>query len=321
MIVVTGGAGFIGSNLVHGLNARGREDVVVVDDLTNGEKFLNIRDARIAHYLDQDAFLDWLVENGDETVDAVFHLGACSDTTEWDGRYMMENNYEFSRQSLEISLAYKIPFIYASSAAVYGSNTDFKEEIGAEKPLNMYGYSKALFDRYVADKLPTAHSQIAGLRYFNVYGPREFHKGRMASIARHHYRQLRADGVVKLFEGNDGYGAGEQQRDFVHVNDAVRVNLWLLDNPAVSGVFNCGTGFAEPFNEVARSVIRHAGSGDIDYIPFPDDLRGVYQSYTQADLTALRAAGYSEPFMPVAEGVEHYMTWLDGRGSAGVIDE
>lgn len=321
MIVVTGGAGFIGSNLVHGLNARGREDVVVVDDLTNGEKFLNIRDARIAHYLDQDAFLDWLVENGDETVDAVFHLGACSDTTEWNGRYMMENNYEFSRQALEISLAYGIPFIYASSAAVYGSNTDFKEEIGAEKPLNMYGYSKALFDRYVADKLPRAHSQIAGLRYFNVYGPREFHKGRMASIARHHYRQLRADGVVKLFEGNDGYGAGEQQRDFVHVNDAVRVNLWLLDNPAVSGVFNCGTGFAEPFNEVARSVIRHAGFGDIDYIPFPDDLRGVYQSYTQADLTALRAAGYSEPFMPVAEGVEHYMTWLDGRGSAGVIDE
>lgn len=320
MIVVTGGAGFIGSNLIHALNARGREDLVVVDDLTDGRKFLNIRDANIAHYLDQDAFLDWLVENGDETVDAVFHLGACSDTTEWDGRFVMENNYEFSRQALEVALAYEIPFIYASSAAVYGLESDFQERLGAEKPLNVYGYSKALFDQYVSARMPSAKSQIAGLRYFNVYGPHESHKGRMASIAWHHYQQMQEGKKVKLFEGNNGYGHGEQRRDFVYVRDAVDVNLWLLDNPSVSGVFNCGTGKAEPFNEVARSVIAHMGYGEIEYIPFPDDLRGVYQTYTQADLMALRTAGYSGRFMSVAEGVSDYMRWLEGHQAPNTSD-
>jgi len=320
MIIVTGGAGFIGSNLVHGLNARGHNDIVVVDDLTDGMKFLNIREAQISNYLDRDAFLDWLVENGDEGIDAIFHLGACSDTTERNGRFMMENNYEFSRQTFEIALAYKIPFIYASSAAVYGQNGSFGEVIGAEKPLNVYGYSKALFDRYVARRVQYAESQVAGLRYFNVYGPREGHKGRMASIVRHHFRQINADGVVRLFEGAYGYGPGEQRRDFLHVRDAVRVNLWLLDNPSIRGLFNCGTGAAESFNEVARSVIAHRGNGKIEYIPFPDDLRGVYQSYTEADLTALRAAGYTEKFTSVAEGVSLYMHWLDKHGDLDAAD-
>lgn len=310
MIVVTGGAGFIGSNLVHGLNARGRDDIVVVDDLTDGQKFLNIRDAGIADYLDQDAFLDWLAESGDHRVDAVFHLGACSDTTEWNGRYMLENNFEYSKQALNLCLLYDVPFIYASSAAVYGSDTDFSEQIGRERPLNVYGYSKALFDQYVAKLMPEAESQVAGLRYFNVYGPREQHKGGMASVAYHHRQQLRDTGWVKLFEGCDGYGAGEQRRDFIHVDDAVAVNLWLLDHPTVSGVFNCGTGRSEPFNHVAHGVTEYFEEGEIEYIPFPGHLEGRYQSYTQADISKLREAGYEGSFRDVRTGVGDYMRWL-----------
>ncbi|PZA00878.1 ADP-glyceromanno-heptose 6-epimerase [Gammaproteobacteria bacterium 2W06] len=311
MIIVTGGAGFIGSNLVHGLNERGRDDIVVVDDLTDGRKFLNIRDAGIADYLDQDEFLDWLAESGDHRVDAVFHLGACSDTTEWDGRYMMENNFEYSKQALNLCLLYNVPFIYASSAAVYGGDTDFREHIGRERPLNVYGYSKALFDQYVAKLMPEAESQVAGLRYFNVYGPREQHKGGMASVAYHHRQQLRDTGRVKLFEGCDGYGDGEQRRDFVHVDDAVAVNLWLLDNPSVSGVFNCGTGRSEPFNHVAQGVTEYFEEGEVEYIPFPAHLEGRYQSYTQADISKLREAGYPGEFRDVRAGVKDYMAWLD----------
>jgi len=310
VIVVTGGAGFIGSNLVHGLNAKGRDDILVVDNLKDGRKFWNIRDAQITDYLDQEAFLDWLVENGAENVDAVVHLGACSDTTEWNGEYMMGNNYQYSKEALEICLVYKIPFIYASSAAVYGADSDFSVRVGEERPLNIYGYSKALFDQYVARKLPNAESQIVGLRYFNVYGPREQHKGSMASVAYHHYQQLKQDGVVRLFKGCDGYGDGEQVRDFVYVDDAVNVNLWMLDHPAVSGVFNCGTGKAEPFNQIAVGVMGYFGTGKIAYIPFPDHLRDSYQSYTQAELSGLRAAGYREEFRDVSAGVAAYMSWL-----------
>lgn len=310
LIVVTGGAGFIGSNLIHGLNKLGRTDIVVVDNLTDGRKFRNLSGSLIADYLDQDRFPDWLVENGSDGVDIVFHLGACSDTTEWDGRFIMENNYEYSKELLHICLAYKIPFIYASSAAVYGSDTDFRERIGEERPLNVYGYSKALMDQYVARLLPQAESQVVGLRYFNVYGPREHHKGSMASVAYHHYQQLLADGVVKLFEGCDGYGDGEQVRDFVYVEDTVEVKLWMLDNPTVSGIYNCGTGRAESFNEIAKGVTGYFGRGDVKYIPFPDHLVGSYQSYTQADTSKLQEAGYKEPFHTVAEGVKAYMEWL-----------
>jgi len=315
MIVVTGGAGFIGSNLVHGLNSQGRNDILVVDNLERGEKFLNVRDASIEDYLDQDEFLDWLVENGDNGVDAIFHLGASSDTKEWNGRYMMENNYAFSKSALEIATAYRIPFFYASSAAVYGVDANFEERVGEERPLNVYGYSKALFDRYVERKIRVADTQIAGLRYFNVYGPGESHKGRMASVVYHQYKELQNAGRVKLFGEYDGYRAGEQKRDFVHVDDVVSVNLWLLDHPEVRGVFNCGTGVAESFNAVASAVTCHLGYGDVEYIPFPDDLRGAYQSYTEADLTALRAAGYSGGFRSVSEGVADYMKWLDANAS------
>lgn len=311
MIVVTGGTGFIGSNIVHGLNDRGHDDIVVVDNLQNGGKFRNISSASIVDYIDHEQLFEWLDRYGTSGLEAIFHLGACSDTTEWDGRYMMENNYTFSKRLLNFCLNNSVPFIYASSAAVYGGGVSFKEQIGFERPINVYGYSKALFDQYAYRQLQSARSQVVGLRYFNVYGPREQHKGKMASVAFHHYQQIRETGAVRLFEGCQGYKDGDQRRDFVHVDDAVNVNLWLLDNPAVRGVFNCGTGVAEPFNEIAKGVITYFGSGQIHYVPFPDGLQDAYQAFTQADMTALRAAGYEGRFRSVADGVVDYMAWLD----------
>ncbi len=314
MIIVTGGAGFIGSNIVKNLNERGYQDILVVDNLTNGVKFKNIADCAIKDYLDKEDFLTRL-QNGKSfgKIDAIFHEGACSSTTEWDGRYMMRNNYEYSKTLLHYCLDHKIAFLYASSAAVYGAGTTFKETPEYELPLNVYGYSKFQFDQYVRQLLPAAQSQIVGLRYFNVYGPRESHKGSMASVAFHQYNQLPKEGAVKLFEGCDGYGNGEQQRDFVYVGDVAKVNLWFLDNPSKSGIFNTGTGRAESFNAVANAVINWYGRGHIDYIPFPEQLRGRYQSFTQADIAALRAIGYTAAFKTVAAGVKEYLDWLAQR--------
>lgn len=310
MIVVTGGAGFIGSNLIKELNERGHHDILVVDDLTDGTKFKNLVDCDIADYCDKEEFLAQITENkAFGKIEAIFHQGACSTTTEWDGRFMMRNNYEYSKALLHYSLDHKIPFIYASSAAIYGGGKVFKEMIEYEMPLNVYGYSKFLFDQYVRRILPHAKSQIVGLRYFNVYGPRESHKGPMASVAFHLNNQIK-EGTVKLFEGNDGYPDGEQQRDFIYVGDAVNVNLWFFENPGKSGLFNVGTGNAEPFNSVAKAVISWHKQGKIMYTPFPDHLRGCYQSFTQADINNLREAGYTAPFKTVAEGVKEYLDWL-----------
>jgi len=311
MIIVTGGAGFIGSNIVQALNARGRSDILVVDDLTDGTKFVNIADAQLADYMDRGEFLR-RIQSGDDFggVEAVIHQGACSTTTEWDGRYMMENNFSYSKELLHYCLKRRIPFIYASSAAVYGGGTVFREEPQFERPLNVYGYSKSLFDQYVRRFLPGAESQIAGFRYFNVYGPREQHKGSMASVAFHLRNQLAAEGVVKLFQGCDGFGDGAQRRDFVFVEDVVDVNLWFLDHPDKSGIFNVGTGRSQSFNDVANAVLKAHDHGEVEYIPFPEHLKGRYQSFTEADLTRLRDIGYDGSFRSVEEGVATYMTWL-----------
>ncbi len=312
MIIVTGGAGFIGSNIVQALNARGRTDILVVDDLTDGTKFANIADAQLADYMDKAEFLQKL-EAGDDfggSIEAVLHQGACSTTTEWDGRYMMENNFRYSKVLLHWCLERSIPFIYASSAATYGGGTVFNEDPQYERPLNVYGYSKVLFDQYVRQILPTAKSQIAGFRYFNVYGPREQHKGSMASVAFHLNNQLRAEGKVKLFAGCDGYGDGEQRRDFVYVGDVVDVNLWFLDHSKVSGIYNVGTGRSQSFNDVAKGVLKAHDKGELIYVPFPDKLKGRYQSFTEADLSRLREAGYEGEFHTVEQGVERYMEWL-----------
>ncbi len=313
MIVVTGGAGFIGSNIVKQLNQQGREDILVVDDLSDGTKFRNIADCEIADYMDKDAFLR-RIEAGEDfaaPIEVIFHNGACSSTTEWDGRMMMQVNYDYSKALLHYCLERGIAFIYASSASVYGDGTVFREQRQFERPLNVYGYSKFLFDQYVRRLLPRAGSQVVGLRYFNVYGPREQHKGSMASVAFHFNNQLLEQGKVRLFEGCDGYGDGEQRRDFVYVDDVVAVNLWLWAHPQVSGIFNLGTGRSQSFNDVARAVIDWHGRGAIEYIPFPEHLKGRYQSFTEADMNALRQAGYTAPFATVEEGVRRYLDWLN----------
>ena len=328
-IVVTGAAGFIGSNLVKGLNARGIDDIIAVDDLTEGDKFRNLADLKIADYVDTDDFYDLFAEGAFGQVEAVFHEGACSDTMEPDGKYMMDNNYTLSCELFQACQEQSTRLLYASSAATYGGSNTFRELPEFERPLNVYGYSKLLFDQRLRRELGTrfakASTQVAGFRYFNVYGPREQHKGRMASVAFHQFNQFQAEGKVKLFGEYGGYGSGGQMRDFVFIDDVVAVNLWFLDNPEQSGLFNLGTGQAQPFNDVALAVVNTlrrnenadalsledaARGGLIDYINFPAALVGKYQSYTQADLTALRAAGCDHVFADVKTGVTAYMEWL-----------
>ncbi len=311
MIVVTGGAGFIGSNIVAQLNDSGREDIVVVDDLTDGRKFANIQGLTIADYLDKDEFRTAIAAGSLSRPEAIFHQGACAVTTEWDGRHMMDVNYRFSMELLEYCLAGGTPLIYASSAAVYGASVEFAEDNPAlERPLNVYGYSKLLFDQVVRRRLPAANSQIVGLRYFNVYGPGESFKGNMASVALHFHEQLLECGQLRLFEGSHGYGPGEQRRDFVYVKDIAKLNTWFLGHPECSGVFNAGTGASSTFNDVAAAVIHWHGSGEIQYVPFPDGLKERYQSFTEADISALRGTGYSESFVDVRHGIRDYLDCL-----------
>jgi ADP-L-glycero-D-manno-heptose 6-epimerase len=331
MIVVTGAAGFIGSNLVKALNGRGSRDILAVDNLSRAQKVANLADCDIEDYLDKRDFLERLRSGAlDGKVELVLHEGACSDTLEADGRYMMENNYRYSLELLDWCERCEVRLLYASSASVYGSGRVFRESREHERPLNVYGYSKFLFDQSVRRRLAGNRAQIAGFRYFNVYGPREAHKGRMASVAFHFFDQYVGAGRVRLFEASGGYGPGEQVRDFVSVEDVVRVNLHFLDNPSLSGIFNVGTGRGETFNEVARATInavrRARGEPEksldelraadaIEYIPFPAQLVGKYQSYTQADVGALRAAGYAAPFLSVEEGVSRYVAarWKAGE--------
>ncbi|NOX09511.1 MAG: ADP-glyceromanno-heptose 6-epimerase [Gammaproteobacteria bacterium] len=313
MIIVTGGAGFIGSNIVHALNQRGYTDILVVDNLTSGIKFRNLVDCEIMDYMDKVDFLAY-IQSGNSfsaPVEAIFHEGACSSTTEWDGRYMMQNNYEYSKVLLEYCMVHKAAFIYASSASVYGEGSVFKEERSYESPLNVYGYSKFQFDQYVRRLLPTAKSQIVGFRYFNVYGPREQHKGTMSSVAYHFNNHIKEGNNIKIFAGCDGYGDGEQRRDFVYVGDAAAVNLWFLDNPQCSGIFNLGTGNSQAFNDVANAVIAWHGKGELEYIEFPQHLVGRYQSFTEADISALRAIGCDHQFRDVAQGVKEYLDILN----------
>lgn len=314
MIIVTGGAGFIGSNIIYSLNKMGHNNILVVDNLTNGIKFKNIADLNISDYQDKLAFIEDIKNNTlgiQEPIEAIFHQGACSDTTEWNGEYMLRNNYEYSKILLHYCLDQKIPFIYASSAAVYGNSTNFQESPENEKPINVYGYSKLLFDQYVRRILPTARSQIVGLRYFNVYGPREQHKGKMASVVQHANGQVMQESKIKLFAGCDNYANGEQVRDFVFAPDVAKVNLWFWQNSNISGIYNLGTGKAESFNALAQAVLAWHKKGEIEYIPFPEILRNRYQSFTQADLTSLRKAGCNVEFNNVALGVNKYLDILN----------
>ena len=309
MITVTGGAGFIGSNIIKGLNDAGETEILVVDNLSNGEKHLNLNSLFIADYIDKNDYLSNLDKL--QNVSTVFHQGACSSTTEQDGKYMMFNNYEYSKILLNYCLKNKINFIYASSAAVYGNGEKgFIEERESEYPLNVYGFSKFAFDNYVRRILPKAESQVMGLRYFNVYGPQENHKGRMASVAFHLFHQLQETGKMKLFEGSAGFN-----RDFIHVADTVKINLHFYESKT-SGIFNAGTGKTRSFEDIATTLQHLHGSGELENIPFPEDLRGKYQEFTEAGLNNLRSAGFIEEFMSLEEGVRQYYQQLsdtDGR--------
>jgi len=318
--VVTGAAGFIGSRIVEALNRAGVTDIVAVDNLSRSAKVANLTRLEIADFIDKGEFLQRL-DSFDGAVEALLHQGACSDTMELDGRYMMDNNYRYSKTLLDWCQEAEVPLLYASSGSVYGASADFREERACERPLNVYGYSKFLFDQLVRRTLPGKSAQIAGFRYFNVYGPNEAHKGRMASVAFHAYHQLLATGKVQLFEGSAGYGNGEQRRDFIHVDDVVDVNLWFLEHREVSGIFNCGTGRAQTFNQLAAAAVNAmqgtehssrelASRGLIEYIPFPEGLKERYQSFTEADLSRLRAAGYRGEFRTVEHGVASYVAEL-----------
>jgi ADP-L-glycero-D-manno-heptose 6-epimerase len=325
-IVVTGAAGFVGANIVKALNERGVSDILAVDNLTHADKFRNLVDCEIADYLDKEHFRAALDAGSfDGEISAILHQGACSDTMASDGRYVMDNNFRYSMDLLSYCQSDSVPFIYASSAAVYGASTEFREERLLERPLNVYGYSKFLFDQMVRRQWEQNTAQVVGLRYFNVYGPHEAHKGRMASVAFHFFNQYRQNGKLRLFEGSGGYASGEQRRDFVSVEDAVSVNLWFLDHPDKSGIFNCGTGASQTFNDVAVATVNAVrtaegkpaltlddlnAQGIIEYIPFPDRLKEKYQSFTEADLSRLRAAGYDAPFLNVEQGVGRYIDWL-----------
>ena len=332
-IVVTGAAGFIGSNIVQGLNARGIDDIIAVDDLTQGDKFRNLADLRIADYVDSNDFYGMFAEGRFGQVEAVFHEGACSDTMETDGKFMLHNNYTLSCDLFHACQKNGTRLLYASSAATYGGSDTFREEPAFERPLNVYGYSKLLFDQRMRRELGVNFerslagktTQVVGFRYFNVYGPREQHKARMASVAFHQFNQFALDGKVKLFGAYGGYAAGAQMRDFVFIDDVVAVNLWFFDHPGAAGIFNLGSGRAQPFNDVATAVVNslraHQGkpalafesivsAGLIEYIAFPDSLRGKYQCHTQADLTALRGTGCEHRFSDVQSGVAKYMNYL-----------
>jgi ADP-L-glycero-D-manno-heptose 6-epimerase len=302
MIIVTGGAGFIGSNLIRGLNRISEKNILVVDDLTNGEKHMNLNSLSFSDYMDKGRLLQSLRDSKHGSIEAVFHEGACTDTMESDGSYMLENNYEYSKILLNYCLDNRIPFIYASSASVYGDGVNgFKETASCEFPLNIYAFSKFLFDRYVRTIMPEVKSQVAGLRYFNVYGPQESHKGKMASVINHFHNEIKSEGRMKLFEGSNNFS-----RDFIYVDDIVDINLHFFSNPSISGIYNCGTGRAESFLRIAE-IMKECNPGSrIDFIPFPPELKGKYQAYTQADLTLLRRSGYSKEFTAIENGVALY---------------
>ncbi len=316
MWIVTGGCGFIGSSIIAGLNARGITDILAVDDLKNGQKFLNLADCKLLDYLDKDSFRAKILSGYSfGTIHAILHQGACADTLEYDGVFMMENNYAYSKDVLHFAQSMRAPMVYASTAATYGASTEFVEHEANERPLNIYGWSKLMLDRHVRARMQTLTAPVVGLRYFNVYGAREGFKGKMASVIYQFHQQCERTGVIRMFEGSGPYAAGEQRRDFVFVSDLVKVNLHFAQGKSASGVYNVGTGKSRSFNDVGRAVIAAQGKGAIEYIPFPEGLKEKYQNFTEADLTSLRKAGYAEPFVELEAGVLQTVQEIQARSA------
>jgi ADP-L-glycero-D-manno-heptose 6-epimerase len=314
MYIITGGAGFIGSNILKALNKRGITDIIVVDDLSQNEKFKNIVGLHFNDYIDKTDFINYITECKIKKITALIHHGACSDTTESDGKYMMDNNYLYSRILAEYSIAHEIPFIYASSASVYGiGENGFAESFECEAPINIYAYSKYLFDQWVRKHFNEISSTFVGLRYFNVYGHGENHKGKMSSIVLQAYEQIKTAGKIKLFMGYGNIKDGEQSRDFIYIDDVISIVMFFIDNPLKKGIFNVGTGKSRSFNQLAGILIDCCGAGEVEYIPFPEKLKGKYQNYTQAELGALRSVGYDNEFISLENGIKKYAEILNDK--------
>lgn len=310
-ILVTGGAGFIGSCVVRMLNDEGADDIIIVDNIASTEKWKNIENKKFRNYYNKDEFLECLPKI--ESIEKIVHLGACSSTTERDFDYLWKNNVEYSKRLWEYATEKRIPFIYASSAATYGDGTkgfDDKKNIDVLMPLNGYGYSKQSFDLWTENYAEGTPGQHVGLKFFNVYGPNEYFKGSMASMIFHGFNQIKASGKVKLFKSyNPLYKDGEQLRDFVYVKDICSVIKWLLEHKSVNGIFNVGTGTTGSFRELAENTFTALNlQPNIEYIEMPEGLKEKYQYYTCADMSKLRDAGYNKQFYSLQEGVTDYVT-------------
>ena len=312
MIVITGGAGMIGSMIAWQLNQLGREDLLIVDRQTHPEQWQNLCHRRYADYLDKDELIPWLELHGNE-VDAVIHMGAISATTERDWNRLLDHNIRYSQQLWQLCAQHGTTFLYASSAATYGDGDQGYSDGSIERlrPLNAYGYSKHFFDQWALQQVKAGNTppQWAGFKFFNVYGPNEYHKERMASVAFHSFNQFRDHGTVRLFKSDrPDVADGMQLRDFVYVKDAAAVVAWFMEDGRPSGIYNIGTGQARAFKDLATAVMESCGrTPDITWIDMPDDLKGKYQYYTQADMHKLSAAGYSKPFHTLEEGVRDYV--------------
>jgi len=321
MIIVTGGAGFIGSALIAAINKRQITDILVVDELGTDQKWKNLRNLSFTDYVEKDDFLEMVIEDKlDSSIDAVFHLGACSDTTETNASYLIKNNYEYSKLLAQWATDADIRFIYASSAATYGDGSagfsDDQEKIEILKPLNMYGYSKHLFDLWA--RRAGLLKKIVGLKYFNVFGPNEYHKGDMRSFINKAFEQITAPvlsceskngGKVRLFKSyKPEYADGEQKRDFIYVKDAVDMTLFFYDNPKLIGLFNIGTGKARTWNDLVKAVFAAMGKEpNIEYIEMPDSICNQYQYFTEADITKLHKAGCKKEITPLEDAIKDYV--------------
>lgn len=314
MIVVTGGAGFIGSALIWNLNQQGREDVVVVDELGTDNKWFNLSSKRLLEVMHKNDLKTWLSNQTPSSIDFIIHMGACSTTTEADADYLIKNNTQYSIDLFKFATENAIPFIYASSAATYGNGdegySDSNSTTAKLRPINKYGFSKHVFDQWVLQqkKVPPFW---AGLKFFNVYGPNEFHKGGQASVVFHAFPQVKSQGTLRLFKSyKKGIGHGEQKRDFVYIKDVVKVIDHLMQNKDQidSAIFNVGTGEARTFADLGRSVFTALGKKEsFEWIEMPDNIRPQYQYFTQADLEKLRSqAGYTHTFSSLEEGVRDY---------------
>ncbi len=314
MIIVTGGAGFIGSNLVNQLNIENTHDILIVEESnTYTKKFENLKNLKYLDCIDKDTFIKEIQNSPQNYIDqtnCIFHLGACSKTTEPDREYIMNTNFEFSKNLLKFSSNNKIPLIYASSASVYGNGIKFKEDPNNESFLNHYAESKLLFDKFYRENASKISSQVVGLRYFNVFGPRENHKEGMSSVVFHFYNQMKNNGEIKLFKGSHGYDDGEQRRDFICVEDTIKVKTWFQKHQNISGIYNVGTGTSRTFNDIANCVLTYFGKGEIKYVDFPENLINQYQAFTEADMTDLKSKGFNETFTTLEKGVKNYLDWL-----------